>query len=101
MGNVTINDLDSMRYVDLQIVCKEHKLPYMGKKADLIKRLTVKLAGKADKYTGQLTKCKICGMPVSIISTTTKKMANGKILVARQVRCLGRHRHTYPLKEVV
>ena len=99
--DVTINDLDLMRYVDLQAACKEHKLPYMGKKADLIKRLTVKIAGKSDKYTGQLTKCKICGMPVSITSTNTTKLADGRMLIVRQVKCSGSHRHTYPLKEIV
>lgn len=50
---------------------------------------------------GKDHRCKICGNDVRVKCNTRKKINDKKILVVTWVRCVGKHRHTYPAKKVV
>ena len=111
-GTVNLkNELSECTINELRAMCRERKLPVHGNKQRLIDRLGgVPLrkpagsagAGRSDRYVGaNLTRCRVCGKPVRVRSTQKKVMGDGRTLVVRNVMCAGKHRHRYPLKEVV
>ena len=62
-----------------------------------------KLRGsKGGRFLGGGTaKCEVCNLPAQVKSTKKTEMPDGRTLVTRQMKCTGRHGHTYPLKEIV
>lgn len=100
LKEITIEQLKKFNTNELRHLCKKERLETVGPKQVLFKRLLVQKTGRSDKFTPARTKCVICFEPVKVVRTQRKELADGCILVTRQVRCTGRHRHTYPLKEI-
>jgi len=96
-GGINIGELT---YPELKSMCKQQGLSGAGKKVDLIKRLTIAKEGNMAKHVHGRTKCRICGERTAVMGTSRKKMSDGRILVTRQMRCVGKHHHTYPLKMI-
>jgi len=94
-------ELKTKKLNELRSLCKIAGLATAGKKAELIDRLHAHTAGQSDRWVGKLTACKVCGARVMVSRTITQSLDDNRTLVTRYVRCQGRHRHTYPLKEVV
>lgn len=85
---------------ELRQLCREQDLPTAGRKADLVKRLQLVADGVAGRFTPARTICRMCGSAMRVMNTRRKRLKNGRILVTRQMTCSGRHRHSYPLKDV-
>lgn len=74
-----------------------------GKSADIRERLLETLrgaSGQPGKHTHGRTPCEICRKPAKVTVTKRKKMADGRTLVTRTMKCTGKHKHTYPLKNI-
>jgi len=50
---------------------------------------------------GGMLKCAICSQPARVMKTEKEKLEDGRMLITRQVRCTGKNRHTYPLKDMI
>jgi len=86
----------------LRALCKAERLKAGGGKGDLAARLIAKKQGVSDRYVGPpLTRCKVCSEQVSVRRTQRIPQDDGRVLVIRDVKCRGRHGHTYKLSEVV
>jgi len=97
-----IEEIKDLNVNELKAECRAEKLPTTGDKQTLAKRVKVNKMGSATKFTGGgMVKCKICNMPAGVRKVIRKKMDDGRIMVTRQIRCTGRHGHTYPLSEIV
>jgi len=101
LADIEAGQIETLKVEHLRKLCKVEGIKISGKKGELVKRLLLKKSGQSTSYTGQLTKCRICGSPVRVTGTNRKTLGDGRILVTRQIRCAGRHKHTYPLKEIV
>ena len=74
-----------------------------GKSADIRERLLETLtqaAGEPGKHTHGRTPCGICRKPAKVVGTKRTKMPDGRTLVTRTMKCSGKHKHTYPLKNI-
>lgn len=96
LSDEEIKDMSAQKLSDL---CKDEDLVQKGTKNDKIKRLFLKKYGISDRYVNLMTKCRVCHHAVRVIGTDTKKLPDGRTFVTRNVKCIGRHRHTYPIKE--
>ena len=96
-GGVNIGELT---YPELKSMCKQQGLSGAGKKVELIKRLTISKDGQAEKHVNGRTKCRFCQAQAGVKSTSRIKMDNGQTRVTRQMKCVGKHRHTYSLIKV-
>ena len=101
LKEVTIDQLAKLNLNELRHLCKEEGLEIGGKKMDLFKRLFVQKTGRSDTFSPANTKCKICNEPIKVMGTQKRQLSGGRILITRQIRCTGKHRHTYPLKEII
>lgn len=101
LKEVTIDQLAKLKINEMRRLCEEEGLETGGKKTDLFKRLFVQKTGRSDTFSPANTKCKICSEPVKVTRTQRQQLTDGRILVTRQVRCTGKHRHTYRLKEII
>jgi len=95
-----LSDVSELKYAELQTLCKQQGLSGFGKKADLIKRLTIVKEGHVSQHVHGRTKCKVCDAQAMVTGTTRATMPDGRVLVTRKMKCVGRHRHTYPLKSI-
>jgi len=86
---------------ELRTLCKTEGLPVSGKKDELIDRLLIKKLGKSDRFVPGSIKCLVCGAKARVTGTTKQPFDGNKILITRQVKCNGKNRHTYPIKEIV
>ena len=86
---------------DLRKLCKKLGLPAGGTKHDLTERLEANQNSRADRFGPGKLKCQICSMPAKVTGTRREPRDDGKVVITRQVVCTGKHRHTYPLKEVI
>ncbi len=93
--------LTELTVAQLRQMCKDEGLAALGNKAELVKRLSIKKFGPSDTHEPARTKCKFCSAQVRVTGTHRDKMKDGRTMVTRQVRCAGRHRHSYPLKNIV
>lgn len=100
LATVEVEGLGGMNMAALQAICKAEGLTVAGKKDDLIKRLKIAKDGRTDRHVNAGTKCRICGMPTVVQGTHKAKMADGRTMVTRKMKCTGKHRHTYPLKKI-
>jgi len=98
--DLTESDIKTAPYQTLRRWSVEAGLGAAGKASDIARRLIVALTGTTKKHTHGLTKCDICGHPVVVASTQRTPIDDGRTLVTRYMRCKGKHRHTYPLKEI-
>ena len=65
-------------------------------------RVKGKVKDIAQRFVGAgLLRCAVCSQPARVTKTEKEKMEDGGTLITRQVRCIGKNRHTYPMKEVV
>ncbi len=81
--------------------CKEQHVNGRGAKALLVERLMLCYRGRADKYAGTLTKCRVCQAPVRVMSTQRHEQADGATIIVRYLRCSGSHSHRYQVSETV
>ena len=96
-----VNELKELKMNPLRKLCKDVGLLASGKKKELLDRLILKKQGVSERFVGSLTICHICSAKVRIRNTSRREMEDGRVMVTRTVRCLGKHNHTYPLKEVI
>jgi membrane-bound inhibitor of C-type lysozyme len=95
--NITQPTIDELRKM-----CQAKGLPADGTKKELVKRLTVATTASTNKFTGNGTlKCQICNLAVKIVNTKRKTLQDGRVLVTRQVKCTGKHGHTYSVPEIL
>ena len=94
----TLNDL-SIR--ELQSRAKAAGLGTSRSKAALIERLEAIPAVRVTHHVHGTTLCRICRAKTKVTNTKKHTMADGRSLITRQMRCVGKHRHTYPLREIV
>jgi len=95
-----LSDVAELKYGELQTLCKQRGLSGFGKKAELIKRLTIVKEGHIDRHVHGRTKCRVCAAQTMVTGTTRATMPDGRVLVTRKMKCIGKHRHTYPLKSI-
>ena len=87
---------------EFRTLCRKEGVSAKGTKSELAKRLAVCRTSRSDKFIGGgRVKCKICNWPARVTGTSRKLLDGGKQLITRQIVCTGKHRHTYPLKEIV
>ncbi len=98
-ADIAVGQIERLGVKELRRLCGEENLSTDGKKEDFAARLIIQKGGITDRYAGQLTRCKVCRSPVRVTGTTSKAIASGT-LVIRQIKCRGKHCHTYPLKEL-
>ena len=101
LKEVTIDQLAELNINELRNLCKEEGLEIGGKRTDLFKRLFVQKTGRSDTFSPANTRCRICSNPVKVMGTQKRQLTDGRTLITRQIRCTGKHRHTYPLKEII
>ena len=101
LGDIDIDELKKLGKKQLAAICRIEELPCSGKKSDLLNQLIAKKCGRSRRYVGSLTTCKVCGAPVSVKSTQKEPMEDGRVIVIRQIKCLGKNAHRYPLKEIL
>jgi len=94
-------DIKKMKKEPLKDLCKKEGLLYSGTVASLIKRLFLKKYGHTDRYICMMTKCGVCHASVKV--TSTKKIArkDGSIVIMRQLKCSGKHKHTFSKTEII
>jgi len=100
LDEIKTEELVKMKAVELKELCKTEGLSCNGNKKELLERLQTKKFGRSDRFVGNLTKCRYCGSPVRVFSTSRQVIENGVLLI-RGIRCSGKHRHTYQLKELI
>ena len=98
-ADIGVDEIEDLSAKDLKRLCREESLSTDGKKEDMSARLIIQKGGITDRYAGQLTRCKVCRAPVRVTGTNNKPTASGTV-VTRQIKCRGKHCHTYPLAEV-
>jgi len=102
-GEATEADIAAADYHTLRRWSISADLGADGKSADIRERLTAAISGASGpqgKHTHGRTPCEICGKPARVTNTKRTKMADGRTLVTRQMKCTGKHKHTYPLKKI-
>lgn len=101
LPELTNQNIEALTVKELRELCVLEQLPVSGNKSDLTRRLLLKKNGEPKRFAGAATKCRICGAEVSVTGTKTKQTKDGRRLVTRMIKCKGKHRHTYPLKEKI
>lgn len=88
---------------NLRDECQRRGLPIGGSKKELAERLAVAEGGVANRYVGGgiALKCQICNLRAKVTKTASRDLGDGRTLITRQVKCIGRHGHTYPIREIV
>lgn len=100
LDEMTILDLQKMDADRLRGRCKTAGLSVKGKKDDLIERLRSRVRRITKRYIEGITTCAYCPADIMVTGTDKQPLADGRVLVVRQIKCKGRHHHKYPLKEV-
>ena len=100
LAEIAIETLGRKTKAYLAGLCRSEGLPEAGLKSELIERLTAAKHGGAAGYVPGKTLCRYCGAPVKVTKTVPQEMGDGRILITRQLRCEGRNRHSYPVKEI-
>ena len=100
LQEIGTDEIKDMKLNELRTLCSTEELPVSGKKDELVDRLLIKKLGKSDRFVPGSIKCLICGAKARV-TKTVKQSYEGKTLITRQVKCDGKNRHTYPIKEIV
>jgi RNase P subunit RPR2 len=85
---------------ELQAVAETLGLDTTGKHQELIDRIIKARVARSKQYVGKLTICQLCGKPVIVQRTMSTQMSDGRTLKTRYVKCQGKGRHTYPIKNI-
>jgi len=103
LEEIAAKDLPEMTVRQLQELARAEGVPADGNKAELVKRLAAHKQGRSDRHMHGQTICQIagCGERMRVMHTERQDMGDGRVLITRQMRCMGRRRHTYPLTEIV
>ncbi len=94
-------ELNDLTVTSLKEICIVRRVSAAGKKAELVDRIMKSQGAITDRWVQGLTVCKVCRQKVTVRKTSKSPLSEGRTLITRNVRCTGRHRHRYPLKEVV
>jgi len=101
-GEVTEADIREATYPTLRAWSIEAGFGAAGKSHTLRHRLiTDKRPGTTKTHTNGRTDCQVCGSPALVKKKVEEEMDDGRTLITRSMRCTGKHRHSYPLKEIV
>ena len=101
LADLTDEDLKGMKKTPFQELCRTEELSPSGNKEELLDRLMLKKYGLSNQYVNTMTKCKVCSAAVHVTGTKKTPLKDGRILWTRQIKCRGRHHHTYPLKDIL
>ena len=101
LENFTDPQLKELSHRDLIELSKNEEISWNHSAEQLVANLICKKHGQSQKYICRRTICKFCGAPIRVMGTQRKTMEDGRVLVTRSVKCIGRHRHSYPLKEII
>ena len=101
LESVSDEDLKNMKKPLLKKLCKDEGLLCSGKVVDLVNRLFLKKYGHSDKYISMMTKCGVCHASVKVTNTKKTPRKDGSVVVVRQLRCSGRHKHSFSKTEIV
>jgi len=93
-------DLGSLGAGQIARLARAYGLPTSGTKSEVIRRLTAARSGGVAGYVPGQTLCSICREPCKVTSTDRSRMADGRLLVTRYLRCTGRHHHTSVVREI-
>lgn len=56
----------------------------------------------SERFIPGKTMCRICGARMTVTgTTTTEDKASGRVYITRNLKCLGRRNHKYPLTEII
>lgn len=83
----------------LKKLCKSEGMTTDDGKLDRFNRLYAKRFGRTKRYIGTDTRCQFCGVPILVKGTVKEPQADGRVLVTRSVKCVGKHHHIYPLAQ--
>jgi len=100
MGGHSLAELGRKTVPELQTLAQAAGLGTGGRKGDLLARLRAAKSGGAAGYVPGKTLCTVCKAPTDVKGTKTEEMEDGRILVTRYLRCRGKHRHSYPQREI-
>lgn len=84
----------------LRQLCRAEKLDATGKKQDLLDRLNSKKNAGRGRFVQGVTRCCVCGANLHVRKTATSREGD-RLYIVRQVRCNGKHAHTYPIKDLI
>ena len=101
LDEMTILDLQKMDVNKLRGRCKAAGLSGKGAKDALIERLRPRVRRITRRYIEGVTTCAYCPADIMVTGTDKQPMADGRVMVTRQIKCKGKHNHKYPLKETV
>ncbi len=99
LADMSLEDLEGMSDKALKKLCKEEDMVTDGKKEERFNRLYAKRFSLTKRYIGAETCCQFCGEKVRVKNTAKEQQADGRILVTRSMKCVGRHHHTYSLSQ--
>ena len=96
------NSIKEMKVDEMKSLCKRFDLPQKGNKKTLLETIFLAMYGYSDTYVRLMTVCKICNAGVKVLSTKKgEPMEDGRVMVTRQLKCIGKRHHTYPLKNII
>ncbi len=101
LDSLADNLIKTMKVDELKAICKKVTLPQKGNKKKLLEAIFMAKYGLTDTYIRLMTVCKVCHAGVKVISTKKQDIGDGRVLFTRQIKCKGKRRHTYLLKNIV
>lgn len=99
LADMSLEDLERLSDKALKKLCKAEDMTTDGKKEERFNRLYAKRFGLTKRYIGAETRCQFCGEAVRVKGTVKEPQADGRVLVTRSIKCVGKHHHTYPLSQ--
>ena len=99
LADMSLEDLEGMSDKALKKLCKAEDMVTDGVKGERFNRLYAKRFGLTSRYIGADTRCQFCAEKVRVRNTAKEQQADGRILVTRSMKCVGRHHHIYPLSQ--
>ncbi len=97
--DMSLEQLSAMSDKALKKLCKAEEMTTDGAKEDRFNRLYAKRFGLTSRYIGQETRCQFCGQAVQVKGTVREPQADGRVLITRSMKCVGQHKHIYPLSQ--
>ncbi len=99
--DVTLEDLEKLRKPALGDLAAAEDLARSGTRAELLARLKDAKCGGAAGYVPGKTLCRFCGAPTRVRGTQRSSMADGRVMVTRNLRCAAAKPHSYAYKTIV
>lgn len=100
LADMDWDQLETLNTEQLRQICKAENVQTGGKKKDLLDRLISKKNIGRGRFVQGQTRCCICGATLQVRNTSKQRDGAG-LYIVRQVRCTGKHLHTYPIKEKI